>query len=578
LTEPAASPDGPVSRGRYERERRARQEAEALLEAKSRELFEANENLERLVAARTAKLRDALQAAETASAMRSRFLAVMSHEIRTPLGGLMGMLDLLRDEDLPESTHDLLEAALVSAEALRRIVDDVLDLTRLDAGKLHFESEPVDLRALVRGVFSLLEPKARERGLSLVADIAIEVPERFSGDATRLRQVISNLSDNAVKFADRGTVSLTAKVAGSAEAPLLRVDLCDEGPGIRPDDQALLFADFSQLEASLSKRQGGVGLGLSICRRIVEGVNGRIGVISEPGQGACFWFEIPLIPAGNGNGQSSRRRQVDRAVLEALSGRHILVAEDNPINRKLVLAYLQKLGVSADVAVDGQQAVTMAAARRYDAILMDIAMPERDGISATIEIRRGDGASRQSPILALTAHVMGSVREQAREAGMVEMLAKPISFEELGNALAHWAGGMAADGAPRGPAETISGEAAVDRATLSDLRDVLGDDDVKRLVREFATDVANRIAVLEEAVKRGDGKAIAAEAHSIRGAAALIGARAIHETAMLLEEGADLLSRRDLAAAVRDLRAALRELKDPEHFLAAAVDTPPASS
>jgi CheY-like chemotaxis protein len=209
---------------------------------------------------------------------------------------------------------------------------------------------------------------------------------------------------------------------------------------------------------------------------------------------------------------------------------------------------------------------------------MDIAMPERDGISATIEIRRGNGASRQTPILALTAHVMGSVQEQAREAGMVEMLAKPISFEQLGNALAHWAGGPAEPGTPPGPADTAPGPEAVDRATLAELREVLGDEDMKRLVREFTTDVANRIAVLEEAVKRGDGAAVAAQAHSIRGAAALIGARAIHETAMLLEEGAELLSRRDLAAAVRDLGTALGQLKDPGQFMAPDGDTPPASS
>jgi signal transduction histidine kinase/DNA-binding NarL/FixJ family response regulator len=569
--------DGPVSRGRYEREQRARREAEMLLEAKSRELFEANENLERLVAARTAKLKDALQAAEQASAMRSRFLAVMSHEIRTPLGGLMGMLDLLRDEELPKSTEELVDAALVSAEALRRIVDDVLDLSRMDAGKLHFESEPVDLRALVRGVFSLLEPKAGARGLSLVAAIAPEVPERFSGDATRLRQVLSNLADNAVKFADHGRVTLNARVTGSEAAPRLRVELSDEGPGISAEDQKLLFSDFSQLEASLSKRRGGVGLGLAICRRIIEGVDGTIGVVSEPGEGACFWFEIPLLPAGNGHGNGSRRRQIDGAVRKALAGRHLLLAEDNAINRKLVLAYLAKLGVTADVAEDGRQAVTLAASRRYDAILMDIAMPELDGISATIAIRGSAGASRDAPILALTAHVMGSVREQAREAGMVEMLAKPISFDELGRALARWAGGLEVDSAPREAAAHLPPATGVDRAIVSDLRDVLGDEDVKRLVREFAIDVANRISVLEEAVKRGNARVVAAEAHSIRGAAALIGARAIHETATLLEDGAELLGKRDLAAAVRDLRAALGQLKDPDRFLAAD-DEPPSPS
>ena len=539
---PADPPPDPagetVSRRRYERERRARMEAEALLEAKSRELFAANENLERLVAERTAELTSALAAAEEAGAMRARFLAVMSHEIRTPLAGLFGMLHLLRDSAAPGGTRDLIEAAAHSADSLKRIVDDVLDLSALDAGRMRFESEPVDLRALVNGVFALLGPRAAAKGLALSVSIAGAVPARLLGDATRLRQVLSNLCENAVKFSDRGAIALRAEmVEDDGGGNVLRVSVSDEGPGIAEADLPQLFKDFGQLDSGLTKRAEGTGLGLSICRRIVEGIGGRIGVESVPGRGSSFWFEIPARRAAPGADHTGATAVTVPEVPGSLQGRCVLVAEDNPINRKVIGGYLKLLDAAHDFAVDGAEAVRLAHRRRYDLILMDLAMPEMDGVSATIAIRAGNGPSCRTPVIAFTAHVMPSVRAECAAAGMVEVLAKPIRFDEFAATLARHAG------APE-PAAASSMDAAAEAESVR-----------RDLAAEFRNDTRQRIGLIRAALSRGDRAAVAAEVHRIRGASGLVGASGVHEIATALEEGAQLLDAEDVREALSDLAA-----------------------
>ena len=525
-----APPPDMVPRRRYERERRAREEAEALLEAKSRELFEANESLERQVAERTETLRRAVAAAEEAGAMRARFLAVMSHEIRTPLGGLLGMLDLLQTEPLPPGAQKLIAAALASADSLKRVVNDVLDLSTLDAGKMRFESEPVDLRALARGVVALLGPRATAKGLTATVAIDDGVPARFLGDATRLRQVLSNLMDNAVKFSDQGAVSLTAERRRGAEGDRLRVTVRDQGPGVAEADRPRLFADFSQLDSGLAKRAEGAGLGLSICRRIVEGLGGAIGVETAEGGGAAFWFEIPLRPVETAAAPPRSPGPNEGPPRRILFGLRLLVAEDNAVNRELVAHYLARLGAARDFAENGAEAIAMAARRRYDLILMDVAMPEVDGVSAALAIREGDGPSRAAPIVAFTAHVTQAVQAECLEAGMVEVLPKPLAFDALAAALARHAGRSGAD-APRGEAPDLS-----------------------PALRE---DAGRRIARMRDALAGGDREGVRAEAHAIRGAAGLLGAEAAHEIAAALEEGAVHLEPADIDEALDDLATAL---------------------
>ena len=539
-----------VSRRRFDRERRAREEAEALLEAKSRELFEANENLERLVAERTAELRAALAAAEEASAMRARFLAVMSHEIRTPLAGLFGMLHLLRAAETPQGTRELIAAATHSAESLKRIVDDVLDLSALDAGRMRFETEPMDVRALVGGVVALLGPRAQAKGLALAVSIAEDVPARLLCDATRFRQVLSNLCENAVKFSETGAVALSAEMIRGPEGEALRVSVSDEGSGVPEADLPRLFTDFGQLDAGLAKRVEGTGLGLSICRRIVEGLGGRIGVDSVVGQGSTFWFEIPARPAADGSAAAEPSAEHAVRRLPSLAGRRILVAEDNPITREVIGGYLKLRDASHDFAVDGAEAVRRADGVRYDLIVMDVAMPEMDGVSATIAIRAGDGLSRAAPIVGFSAHVTRSIQADCLAAGMAEVLAKPIGFEEFADKLArHVAGAVnsaAQDDASRPAAAPSRQGRAVGRPAAS-----------PELVADFRRDAAERIALMRAAISAGDVAAVEAEAHRIRGAAGLLGASAAHEVATAIEEGARHLDPEDLREAAEELWTAI---------------------
>jgi len=568
MRDPGASgPSGgeqaaPVSRARYLRERTAREEAERLLEAKSRELFEANENLERLVLERTARLRDALQAAETAIAMRTRFLAVMSHEIRTPLGGVMGMLELLQETELTPAARDAISTAQQSAEALKHIVDDVLDLTSLDAGKMRFESEPVDLRAVVAGVFGLLAARATAKGLALETAIADDVPKLFLGDSARISQLVSNFADNAVKFTDSGSITVRATIESPAEGMWLRVAVEDTGLGISPAQQALLFTDFAQLESALSKRREGVGLGLSICRRIVEGLGGRIGVESAAGFGSCFWFELPIQPVPQDQEGAEAATGASDRVGQALRGKRILVAEDNAINRKIIGLFMERLEVAADFVEDGGQAVAAAAGERYDAIVMDVAMPGMDGIMAARAIRQGDGASRTTPIVALTAHVMGSVGEECREAGMAQVLTKPISFAALAQALAELTGAAGPERMETAPAPAAAmGSGALDPLVLRDLRAMMSDEAIARLLSEFLTDASNRMAVIRAAFARNDSVAVRMEAHSIRGAAGLVGATGMTELAAMLEDNADALDAEDGRVLLAEMQVAKRALR-----------------
>ena len=379
--------------------------------------------------------------AEEANKAKSAFLAAMSHEIRTPMNGIIGMNALLLETGMTPHQRKLAETVRDSADALLNILNDILDESKLEAGQVDLEESDFDLPALIEKIVALLETRAKQKGLSLTSDIGALGDGRFRGDPTRLRQILLNLVANAIKFTERGTVTIA--VAGAAAddgAARLRIEVRDTGIGISDEAKGRLFTPFEQGDPSIARRFGGTGLGLSICRKLVELMNGRIGVADRPGGGAIFWFEITLPRASRVNvDQRGSKSTNESGPVAAVSGR-ILLAEDNRVNIEVATLILEGAGYTVDVARDGLEAVASARRRDYDLILMDVQMPKLDGLSATREIRGFEGEGKHAPIIAMTANAMADDPRRCLEAGMDDYVSKPIAPAKLRDAVARWIG------------------------------------------------------------------------------------------------------------------------------------------
>jgi len=390
--------------------------------ALSQELERHRHHLEELVALRTRELESARRQAEAATEAKSMFLATMSHEIRTPLNGIMGMARLVADSPLEDIARERMDMLLSSAESLRVIINDILDFSKLEADKLDFERKPFDLQALLRDVLSLLQLRAAEKGIFLKVETAPEIPAWLDGDPGRLRQVLLNLAGNAVKFTEKGGVTIDIVSQTNLEGRYtLRFDVIDTGIGIGQDAQDRLFQSFSQADASISRRYGGTGLGLIICKKLVENQGGQIGMSSEPGKGSRFWFTLPAQAAA-----PSAALRIPAAGERPDRPLRILLAEDNLVNQKVVLGLLSRENHLVTVVANGRDAVTAALAAPFDVILMDLQMPEMDGLTACREIRAHQPQEQQAPIIALTANATQSDMDKCREAGMIGHIGKPV--------------------------------------------------------------------------------------------------------------------------------------------------------
>ena len=532
-----------VYKRRYDREKGARQQAELLLETKSTELYFSNEALKNLTAeleqkvlTRTRELQTARDHAIASNEAKSLFLANMSHEIRTPMNGILGVIYLLASSELSHHQRHLLETAKESSELLLAIINDILDVSKIEAGELTLETITFDLVETITSITNTFLIAAQQKKLTLNTDIAANLPRLVEGDPTRIRQVLYNLIGNAIKFTHKGTISVSAKLCPDN---LIEISVNDTGIGIAADKTSHIFSPFAQADESITRKFGGTGLGLAICTHLTKLMGRGIEVSSTPGKGSTFtfWLNLKTLTVEQEAGNSQKSNAPNSA---KFASSLIMLVDDNPVNREIGSEILRAQGLVVDCFENGQLALDAVTQKNYHAILMDIQMPVMDGLTATAQIRALGGKYKSLPIIAMTAHARKEDIEKSLIAGMNAHLTKPVEPHKIFSLLGK---SIPLDAAlPMSPSTTTEKNLIDPNNFLEiDIKGALirtnnNQELLKKVLLMFSNAHNNDGDKLDAYLHEYNFSQIQALAHKLKGSAASIGANSLSSAANLLEK------------------------------------------